>query len=307
MLSYSKGTEIAHVKKDDKIVKKIYINDVDNLNEDDKTDTNIRNDELLPRSFYTSLRFVTPANMILLKRAIRTNNKSLIPDNKATIDAFESAMEIIKEQASKNIKITEGKIQPAIPMRHYCLSVFGASGCGKSTFVGKWMLEYKKKYKDRPIYVFSSITDDEAFKKAKVTYIKLDNSILSDPFMVSEFNNGLVVFDDLESLSNELFQAVNKFRDQMIETCRHHGTQVISINHLIAGGHQTKRLHSEATHTVLYPRTNVAAISKYCKAQYGMSNDEIKDLVAMGKSSRWVLISRDYPSYVISENQVKVM
>ena len=95
MLSYSKGVEIAHVKKDDKIVKKIYINDVDNLNEDDKTDTNIRNDELLPRSFYTSLRFVTPANMILLKRAIRTNNKSLIPDNKATIDAFESAMEII--------------------------------------------------------------------------------------------------------------------------------------------------------------------------------------------------------------------
>ena len=307
MLSYSKGVEIAHVKKDDKIIKKIYINDVDNLNEDDKTDTNIRNDELLPRSFYTSLRFVTPANMILLKRAIRTNNKSLIPDNKATTDAFESAMEIIRDQASKNIKITDGKIQPIPPNNHWSMAILGASGCGKSHFAGKFMLEYKKKHKDRPIYVFSSITSDDAFKKAKVIYIKIDSSILSDPFMIHEFADSLVVFDDCESLSNELAQAVNKFMDQCLEVGRHHNINTICIKHVIQAGHVNKRLLNESTMTVLYPRTNVAAITKLCKAQYGMTNDDIKDLVAMGKTSRFVLISRNYPSFVLSETQVKVL
>ena len=104
MLSIKSGNEIAVVKKDNKVIKTIYIRDIDDTATDTKEqlDTVTRNDELLPRSFYTTLRNVTPSNMILLKRAIRTNNKSLIPDNKATTDAFESAMEIIRDQNEEN-------------------------------------------------------------------------------------------------------------------------------------------------------------------------------------------------------------
>jgi hypothetical protein len=69
----------------------------------------------------------------------------------------------------------------------------------------------------------------------------------------------------------------------------------------------TKRLQNEANITILYPRTNVSAISKLCKSQYGMSNNDIKELIDMGKTSRWVAVFRDYPSFVVSEKQLKVL
>ena len=309
MLSYKSGNEIAVVKKDNKVIKTIYIRDIDDTATDTKEqlDTVTRNDELLPRSFYTTLRNVTPSNMILLKRAIRTNNKTILPNNKSTEDAYEQAIEILKEQQQKQLKVSDGIIQIVPPSHHWAMSVYGASGCGKSTFVGKFMNEYKKKHKDRPVYVFSSVTDDPAFKKAKPVYIKIDESILSDPFMVHEFGKGLVVFDDLESLRNDLFSAVNKFRDQCLEVGRHHSINTISINHVIQGGAITKRLQNEANITILYPRTNVSAINKLCKSQYGMSNNDIKELIEMGKTSRWVCISRDYPSFIVSEKQIKVL
>ena len=309
MLSFKSGNEIAVVKKDNKVIKTIYIRDIDDTAADTKEqlDTVTRNDELLPRSFYTTLRNVTPSNMILLKRAIRTNNKTILPNNKATEDAYEQAVEILKEQQQKQLKVSDGTIQIVPPSHHWAMSVYGASGCGKSTFVGKFMTEYKKKHKDRPIYVFSSITDDPAFKKAKPVYINIDESILSDPFMVHEFSKGLVVFDDLESLRNDLFSAVNKFRDQCLEVGRHHSINTISINHVIQGGAMTKRLQNEANITVLYPRTNVSAINKLCKSQYGMGNNDIKELIEMGKTSRWVAVFRDYPSFIVSEKQIKVL
>ena len=309
MLSYKSGNEIAVIKKDNKVIKSIYIRDIDDTAADikEQLDMVTRHDELLPRSFYTTLRNVTPSNMILLKRAIRQTNKTILPNNKATEDAYEQAVEILKEQEHKQLKVNDGIIQIVPPSHHYAMSVYGASGCGKSTFVGKFMSEYKRKHKDRPIYVFSSVTDDPAFKKAKPIYIKLDETILSDPFMVNEFSKSLVVFDDLESLRNDLFSAVNKFRDQCLEVGRHHNINTVSINHIIQGGALTKRLQNESNITVLYPRTNVSAISKLCKSQYGMGNEEIKNLIGMGKTSRWVCISRDYPSFVISENQVKVL
>jgi len=309
MLSYKSGNEIAVVKKDNKLIKTIYIRDIDDTATDTKEqlDSSTRNDELLPRSFYTTLRNVTPSNMILLKRAIRTNNKTILPNNKATEDAYEQAVEILKEQEHKQLKVSDGIIQIVPPSHHWAMSVYGASGCGKSTFVAKFMAEFKRKHKDRPIYVFSSITDDPAFKKAKPVYIKIDESILSDPFMVHEFSKALVVFDDLESLRNDLFSAVNKFRDCCLEVGRHHSINTISINHVIQGGAITKRLQNEANITILYPRTNVSAINKLCKSQYGMSNNDIKELIEMGKTSRWVAVFRDYPSFIVSEKQIKVL
>ena len=69
------------------------------------------------------------------------------------------------------------------------MSVYRSSGCGKSTFVGKFMLVYKNKHKNRPLYAVSSITDEPALKKAEPVYIKIDESILSDPFIVKNSVN----------------------------------------------------------------------------------------------------------------------
>ena len=120
--------------------------------------------------------------------------------------------------------------------------MFGPSGVGKSYWIGQYLLSFRKKFKDRPIYIFSPIKDDKAFMKAKPIYIKIDESILKDPLQTVEFQSGLCVFDDIESLSKQYHSVISEFRDKCLEVGRHDGIDIISVHHVIEGGNSTKKL-----------------------------------------------------------------
>ena len=45
------------------------------------------------------------------------------------------------------------------------LYITGPSGSGKSTYTRKYLEQYKKKYKNRPIYLFSSLPSDDSLDK----------------------------------------------------------------------------------------------------------------------------------------------
>ena len=76
----------------------------------------------------------------------------------------------------------------------FSVAVFGPSGVGKSYYIGQYLLAFRKKFSDRPIYAFSPIKDDKAFVKAKPIYIKINKRILKDPFETVEFQNGLHLY-----------------------------------------------------------------------------------------------------------------
>jgi hypothetical protein len=313
MLSIKSGNHIANVLKGKRVVKSIYLNDLTN---DDKetTDNDNNKDELMPRSFYTTLRGITPANMIILKRAIRLNNNEIIPKhNTAMIDAFKQAQIILKEVNNKTIiiKPDDGIIQFVPVDKHFAIAVYGPSGVGKSTWVANLMLEYKKKYKkDCDIYVFSSIKDDVAFAKAEPTYIKIDDSILTDPFNIAEFGlnkHNLVIFDDVESLNDSHYKAISKFRSSTLECGRHENIDIIAIHHVILGGNDTKKIINECDYSVVFPRCNFSSIEKLCKNYYGFGRDDLSYLKELGKRSRFAIIKRSYPSCIISEHEVKIV
>ncbi|MFM6267246.1 MAG: ATPase/DNA packaging protein, partial [Dolichospermum sp.] len=52
--------------------------------------------------------------------------------------------------------------------------ITGPSGSGKSTYTRKYLEQYVKKFKGRPIYLFSSLPSDESLDKVKPKRIKLD-------------------------------------------------------------------------------------------------------------------------------------
>lgn len=95
------------------------------------------------------------------------------------------------------------KFQLAIPNDSFRLSIFGPSGVGKSTFVSSVIKEYKKKYKKNKIYMISPTKDDDAYADLKdvIQYIKIDDSLITDPMEFTEFSNALIIFDDSEMLS----------------------------------------------------------------------------------------------------------
>ena len=53
----------------------------------------------------------------------------------------------------------------------------GESGSGKSTYTLKYLQEYKKKYKDNELYLFSALTEDETIDQMKgLKRIKIDDT-----------------------------------------------------------------------------------------------------------------------------------
>ena len=308
MLSLRKGQEIANIVSKNSKQKPItiYINDDDD--EENHIDSKVRQD-ILPKSFYTELRNVTPSNMILLKKSIQDSKPGLLGSNENLRDAYDRAQTILKELLKKNIEITksEGHIQTLPtgewPPHH---AVMGPSGVGKSTYIGKYLLEYKKKFPKRDIYIFSPLKDDPAFKDVKPKYVKIDESLLDDPLDVSEFENSCLVFDDIESIKDKrLNEAIQRFRDAVLETGRHYNETAICVSHIVLNGPQTKRILNECDRVTVFPRSNFSAISNLCRRYYGFEKDVLNWIKNV--PSRHVTIKRSYPTTLITENAVKIV
>ncbi|MBS1735273.1 MAG: ATP-binding protein [Bacteroidetes bacterium] len=309
MLSFKKGQTIAKIifkeKKKDKDIKL----------EEDMTDLpqivpkNL--DELIPKSFYSGLRSVSSINLILLKKAIRTQNRSLLPGtNRALQSSFDTAKELLTELCKKNLYIppSEGSIE-CVPLQESSrIAVLGPSGVGKSTWTGNFLKQYHQKYKMNKIYIFSPIDDDNAFKGIPLEYIRLDQSTVDDPMDIAEFYNSICVFDDVESIKDKAIkEAIQKFMDICLETGRHKNITTLCVSHIILNGPSTKRMLNESDQVVVFPRSNFNAIKNLCVRYYGFDKDTINYLKDIGQRSRWAVIRRSYPTCIISSNNVRVV
>ena len=76
------------------------------------------------------------------------------------------------------------------------------SGSGKSTFIGMYLTELRKKYKKRPIYIFSRVEEDAPLDKFKNTFrIPLNRKTFEEePLEIENFKNGILIFDDIDTI-----------------------------------------------------------------------------------------------------------
>mgnify|MGYP006188377823 CR=1 FL=1 len=87
-------------------------------------------------------------------------------------------------QEFRQLKIAnDSKFQhvPDTTKEREILYITGPSGSGKSTYTRKYLEQYKKKYENLEIYLFSSFPSDESLDKIKPKRIKLDESVYTDP------------------------------------------------------------------------------------------------------------------------------
>ena len=128
--------------------------------------------------------------------------------------------------------------------------IVGASGSGKSTYIANWIKEYKKKYKDHPIYLFSVLKDDESIDAVKPSRILLDDQFIRDPIDISIYANSCCVFDDCDSipdkrLKDKVYQTLNL----IASTGRHHKITLWCVSHTATDKGYTKTILNEA-HTI---------------------------------------------------------
>ena len=119
----------------------------------------------------------------------------------------------------------------------------GPSGSGKSTYTRKYLEQWKKKNKDKEIYMFSSRPEDECLDDVKPQRIKLDRSIYEEPIEVEEFKDSVVIFDDIDVISDKKIRdAAYNILTKVLEIGRHFKITALVTNHLPTNGKDTRRI-----------------------------------------------------------------
>ena len=153
-------------------------------------------------------------------------------------------------QSFKGLKIPDNSTFQQVPNTKtereiiYCT---GCSGSGKSTFCRKYLEQYKKVYKDNDIYLFSSLPRDESIDSVKPKRIRIDETLVSDAIPIESFENSIVIFDDIDILSDkDIRKAVYALLNKMLEIGRHLRISVLVTCTLPSNGSDTRRILNEA-------------------------------------------------------------
>jgi len=180
--------------------------------------------------------------------------------------------------------------------------VAGRSGSGKSHYTGALLKEYKKIYVDNPIYVFSMKKSDPALDKLGVERIMIDQSLIDDPLKLEDFEDSMLVFDDIDVLEGKLRKAVYNIMEQGLEIGRSMHVSMIVTNHLLTNGKDTRRLLNEAQYISFFPAMGSFYGINYLLSRYlGCSKAQIQKIKHL--KSRWVTIRNCCPTLVICQNE----
>ena len=186
------------------------------------------------------------------------------------------------------------------------LYITGPSGSGKSTYTRKYLEQYKKKYKNRPIYLFSSLPSDESLDKVGPKRVKLDETLHTDPIKVDELSESICIFDDIDVISEKkIREAVYDILNQVLEIGRHYKIHCVVTNHLPTNGKETRRILNEA-HTVTYFPHSAGGKIKYMLEEYvGLDKKQIAYLKK--QNSRWATIYKNYPQCYVVEREIGLL
>ncbi len=187
------------------------------------------------------------------------------------------------------------------------IAILAKSGAGKSHFVGRLLDTMKSKDlgdPDREIVIISGVEEDEPLDRPrgrrgeKTPPERID---MNDPSFAEmdsrDFENCIVVFDDVENLTNKTInKQVLNLRNSLLEKGRHKNIDIISISHNALGGNLTRMLHSESTACVIFPRySQVHQLSTYLNKSLSSRMLSTKFLF----QRRISIILEYYPSHII--------
>ena len=184
------------------------------------------------------------------------------------------------------------------------LYITGASGSGKSYFTKKYLETYHKQFPKRPVYLFSSLSDDTTLDSIKyLKRIKLTSELLADELEAKDFKDSLVIFDDTDCLQDKRMKLkVNGIMTAILETGRHFNTSVIYTSHLATAGNDTKRILNECNSITIFPSSLGGRSLKYLLESYlGLDKHQIKKIKKT--ESRAITICKTFPMIVLEQKK----
>lgn len=222
---------------------------------------------------------------------------------------YNKVKEIKKSNIMNEITINDrGEIQPIPNINRQSNNVYaaGPNGAGKSTSIANWAEQYQKLFPKNKIHVFKRDTEDDlAFDNLKFIDEDLEDMI-DDPYELDELSNSLLIFDDTSRIRNkEVNSAVKELMYDALENGRKKKISVCVSNHLVADKNNTKTQLYECDTLIVFPGSSNAQIRYVCGTYVGMSKKQINKLFKL--RTRWILISKSYPQYIIYDKGVYIL
>jgi hypothetical protein len=265
--------------------------------------------------YMKDLKGVKPQERVKVMNALveaHTAGKTVEDLTGVPAEAKEIYKRIVSDSAASNtVELPDDSTFQPIPdpdpSKRQVYYVAGQSGSGKSYFARGIAENYKKLFPDRDIYLISKLQEDETLDRMKVGKPKRINieSFLTDPVDLEEFKDCLVIFDDWDTLDKPYFTVVHKLIEDLAIMGRHTNTSMLILSHYLTNYSKTRLILGEAQYLVLYPLATSQKALKYVCEHYGGMDKE--DIIKLKRRGRWVLIHKNYPSYVVSAHEANLL
>ena len=182
----------------------------------------------------------------------------------------------------------------------------GAAGVGKSYAMASYIRNYKKKFKNNPIFLISEKEEDKTLDSINgIKRIKIDETMVDDPLDLKDFTEVgacLVIFDDIDSFGSKLKKAIYLLLNKLLKVGRSYKISVLVSSHNSCDGKDTKSMLNEATVIVFYPTCYNRSIKYLAENYIGMNKHDISKM--RSHKSRWCAYIKAYPSCIIQEQHV---
>jgi len=204
----------------------------------------------------------------------------------------------------KNIKLNDMKEKFMIyPAENERVFIAAKSGAGKSSIASLYMYEYKNKFPENDILLYSPHDNDTCYHKNNFIKQNLEN--IDEDIDLNHISNSLIVFDDMDNLIDKQHQKkVNAYIHNILCNGRKYGISCVILAHSLMNYHETRTILNECQRVVFFTSGSKYHTTRFLKIYGGCDNETIKYITNV--KSRWVCFSY-VPNYIITENEVKIL
>jgi DNA replication protein DnaC len=178
----------------------------------------------------------------------------------------------------------------------------GSAGVGKSFWVAKYLVEFKRYYPKYKIYLFSQKLQDKHLDELIHKRIPLAQ-IEDAQFEISDFKNCLLIFDDIDSIDDKkINKATYNLVQLILEVGRSSGIFTILTSHLASDREKTKRILNRCTAFVFFKKSSGKNICYALENYMNFKAKEIKELMRF--QTRTYVIFRQCPQIIMTDQSL---
>jgi len=128
----------------------------------------------------------------------------------------------------------------------------------------------------------------------------------SGPISLKELENSLVIFDDVEALTNNkvLRKGVNALRDKILTLGRSKKISTITISHQVTNRDETKIPCIESQFVTFFPAQPNMQLTRYFKTYLGLEEKVLKHMRRYSGDTRFITMHKNIPMFYFCNHMI---